>query len=194
MSEAAKARWARGDYDGVQSPEYRKKMSEAMKAARARGCWDGVFQSPTSIEIETSAALDLCGIEHKSQYRPNGYSRIYDELIPPNILLEIHGDYWHGPLRPETQKRDKEKAKWAEENGYTLVVFWENEIREVGAWALVHERVFPILERKSGLPRLGQMPKSPLGNPPPFGNRLAQIESNVKKYSEKYDCQRQIYL
>jgi len=142
QSEATKKAWARGDHDGV---ETRRKRSDARKAARASGVYDGVFQSPTSIELAVAAVLDICGIEHTSQYRPDGYSRIYDEFVSPNILIEVHGDYWHGPLRPENQKRDAEKAAWAKENGYHLVVMWEHEINERGAWALVHKKVLPLL-------------------------------------------------
>lgn len=100
-------------------------------------------RSPTSIELALAAALDICGIEHTSQYRPDGYSKIYDEFVPPNMLIEAHGNYWHGPKCLENQRRDAEKAAWAEENGYHLVIIWEHEIKERGAWALVHERVSP---------------------------------------------------
>lgn len=156
-SEAAKASWARGAYDGVHdSPEFRRKLSEAVKAARARGAYDGVFQSPTSIELALAAALDICGIEHVSQYRPGGYSKIYDEFVPPDILIEANGDYWHGPERPEAQKRDTEKAIWAEENGYHLVIVWEHEIKEQGAWALVHERVLPLTGNGGGRDQTGR--------------------------------------
>lgn len=136
MSKNAKARWARGDFDG---------LSEAVKAAHTRGAYDGVFQSPTTIELELSSALDICGIEHQPQYRPDGYRCVYDEFVPPNILIEAHGDYWHGPEKPEQQTRDTEKAAWAQENSYSLVVMWEHEIRNQGAWSLVVERVLPLV-------------------------------------------------
>ena len=145
MSEALKTAWERGDFDGIHSEEHRHKQSEAVKEAWERGAYDGVFQSPTSIEIQTSAALDIMGIEHQSQYRPDGYSCIYDELIPPDTLIEIHGDYWHGDNFPEQQQRDAEKAQWADDNGYRLVVIWEHEIKRQGAWSLVIERVLPMM-------------------------------------------------
>lgn len=134
---AVRMRWARGAFRG---------NSEALRAAHARGAFDGVFQSPTSIELAVAVALDICGIEHISQYRPDGHSRIYDELIPPNILIEIHGDYWHSMEKAKV--RDTEKATWAEENGFTLIVIWEHEIKEQGAWSLVHERILPLLNEE----------------------------------------------
>lgn len=161
-SKATRTKWERGDFDDAfDDLEYRRQIAERVKAAHAcgdydgnseaikaaweRGAYDGVFRSPTSIELAVAAALDICGIEHVSQYRPEGHSRIYDEFVPSSILIEVHGDYWHGLERPEKQARDVEKATWADENGYRLVVIWEHEIKEQGAWALVHERILPLM-------------------------------------------------
>ncbi len=145
LSEAIKLKWVRGDYDGVfdhfSDEEHRRKLSDAAKVRWEQGVYDGVFQSPTSIELQVAAALDIMGIEHESQYRPDGYSRIFDEFIPPDLLIEVHGDYWHGSDFPEHQQRDIEKAQWAEEHGFRLTVLWEHEIHKVGAWSLVTERI-----------------------------------------------------
>lgn len=137
QSLAIRAAHKRGIYD----EEWRQKLSEAVSRAHKRGDFDGVFQSPTSIELEVAAALDIMGIEHIPQYRPDDYSRPFDEFVPPHTLIEVQGDYWHGPKRPEHQKRDAEKAQWAEDNGYKLIEIWEHEIKEYGAWALVLERI-----------------------------------------------------
>lgn len=137
LSEAMKARRGRGEFDDMYTEDCLRKMSEGIKAAWARGDMDGIFQSPTSIEIQIAAALDIMGIEHQPQYRPDGYSRIFDEFIPPKTLIEVNGDYWHGPKRPKQQKRDAEKAQWAKDNGYELIVIWEHEIQERGAWAII---------------------------------------------------------
>lgn len=126
-------------------PGVRAQISAAKKADWVSGAYDGCFQSPTSIEIKTSAALSIAGVEYTDQYRPAGYSRVYDFFIPPNILIECHGDYWHGPKRPKNQKRDIEKKLWAKENGYYLVVLWEHEINELGAWPLIKNRILPLL-------------------------------------------------
>jgi len=139
-SEALKETWNKGLLDDLHNEEWRKKMAEITKAHWEEGVFDGVFQSPTSIELQVATALDICGVEHQSQYRPDGYSRPFDEFIPPNTLIEIQGDYWHGPERPKQQKRDTQKAQWAVENGYELIVIWEHEIKERGAWAIIAER------------------------------------------------------
>ena len=102
-----------------------------------------MFQSPTSIEVAVSEALDELGIEHEPQYRPDGYSRVYDELVPPDVLIEVNGDYWHS--FDEKQRSDAEKAAWAHANGYYLVIIWEHEMHKAGALELVSERVLPLL-------------------------------------------------
>jgi len=137
-AEAIQAAWDRGDFN---SEERSRKISEGIKAARARGAYDGVFQSPTSIELQVAAALDIVGIEHAPQYRPDGYTRVYDEFIPPDTLMEINGDYFHSEEHfPGIQKRDAEKAQWAKEHGYELIVIWEHEIRDCGAWAMIMQK------------------------------------------------------
>lgn len=135
--------------------DWRRKNAEATRAAWKRGAYDNLtmfFGSPTSIEIKTSAALDTANILHQSQYRPNGCSFIFDEFISPDLLLEIHGDYWHGnptvyssldldEIQRKQIKKDAKKANWAEENGYHLVILWEREIKELGAWPLLRSRL-----------------------------------------------------
>lgn len=141
MSDAKKTHHARGCYDNVYAKkEYRQKMSGSAKVARTRGCYDGVFQSPTSIEIAISEALDELGIMHVQQYRPEGCSFTYDEyLLAWGILLEVNGDYWH--TREDAPERDAHKAAWAREHGFLPVTIWEGEIKERGALAMIQERV-----------------------------------------------------
>ncbi len=131
MSASIKAKWARGDYD---SKETRQRMSDTSKAAHARGCFDGVYQSPTSIEIAISEALDELGIMHVKQYRPESCRYTYDEyLLAQGILLEINGDYWHS--LPGVLEKDARKEVWAREHGFTPVTIWEHEIKDQGAMA-----------------------------------------------------------
>lgn len=119
-------------------------VSDIIKRAHADGAYDGVWQSPTSIEIAVSDALDELNVAHEMQFRPEGYSRIYDELVYPNVLIEVQGDYWHSP--PEARERDEEKAVWAQEHGYHLIEMWEHEINSTGAIGLVVERVLPLIK------------------------------------------------
>lgn len=141
-SEILKAIW--------KNENHRQKVSLGVKGAHERGDFKDVqAQSPTSIEIAISATLDICGIIHESQYRPSGYSRPYDEFIPPNILIEIQGDYFHSEENfPGIMKRDAEKARWAKSNNFHFIEIWEHEINEYGAWAIIVQKVLPIVENK----------------------------------------------
>ena len=157
QSERQKAVWRQGIYD---NPETRRKVSEGLKRAWAQGLFDHrCIPSPPfrSTEVPLSAALDICGIQHETHHRPTGCRYEYDELVLPNILIEAHGDYWHGnpsffaeedldKRQRRHMARDPLKAAGAEANGYALIVMWEHEIKECGAWSLVHERVLPLLE------------------------------------------------
>jgi len=157
MSKIKKRHWQEGVYEGIQidrekhsaavsaswTPARRQAQSKITKQRWADGIMDDVFLSPTSIELEVVTALDDLNISHQSQYRPDGYSRIYDELVYPNTLLEIQGDYFHSEEHfPGIQERDAEKAQWAEDNGYNLVVIWEHEIKERGAWLIIAEAFY----------------------------------------------------
>jgi len=139
-----------------EDPEERARTGVITKQMWADGVYDGVFQSPTSIETETIEALEELGIDHISQYRPPGYSQIYDEYIEPNVFIEVNGDYWHAnPQRFEDDQLDKrqkdrlssdrKKRKWAEQHGFHLIVLWENEIRQIGAMQLLEQRLLPLL-------------------------------------------------
>ena len=128
LSDASKAAWESGAFD---SDEYRQKKSGAAKAAWARGDFDGVFQSPTTIEIAVVQALEALGVAHECEYRPPGYTRIYDVLVYPDILIEVQGDYWH--TKDGTPERDAEKAAWARGQGFVVIELWGHDIREAEA-------------------------------------------------------------
>lgn len=132
--------------------EHRRKVSLGVKKAHERGDFDDAWPrtGSSSLEIAFSTALDICGILHESQYRPDGYSKTYDEFVPPNILIEIQGNYFHSEEHfPGITKRDAEKAQWAKDNNFRLVEIWEDEINRYGAWVLVVQRLLPILKEQT---------------------------------------------
>ena len=156
-SDKVKEAWERGAYDDRATEEYRQKLSKGIKAAWARGAMDGIFQSPTSIEIAVANALDQFSLKHQSQWRPPGYSKVYDEFIHPNILVEVQGSYWHSP--PDIQERDLEKARWAEKNGYKFIAIWDFHLEQYGAESLVEWWILPLNPEKDAeerycMPRL----------------------------------------
>lgn len=120
----------------VDHPEHLKKMMEASFKKQSRG-----FKS--SIEKMTEIELSKRNINFK-------YSKIvhrkyqYDFIIEKDILLEVHGDYWHAnPLYygDESGKKtlntrqlfkrsqDVKKKDFAEEYGYRIFYLWETEVK-----------------------------------------------------------------
>jgi len=133
-SDMCHQHWEDGVYDECQQVK-----SERTRQLWRDGIYDGCFQSPTSIEVAVSDFLDANDIDHISQYRPPNYARVFDEFIPPNVLIEIQGTFWHADPRTydgknlfaaqqRNVKRDAEKKAWAEENGFRLIVLWEADI------------------------------------------------------------------
>lgn len=119
-----------------------KKISKAIKTLYRDGHYNEVFRSPTNIETEVSNALDKFSVKHKSQFSPDGCSRIYDELVYPNVLLEVHGSYWHSSARQ--QEIDLEKARWAHDAGYKFIAIWDFHLEEYGANFLVEKWILPL--------------------------------------------------
>jgi very-short-patch-repair endonuclease len=69
----------------------------------------------------------------------NFWFREYDFLLlGSNILIEVDGDYWHGnknlfeelsDFQKSVQENDKIKEDFAVKNGYKIVRFWEEDIK-----------------------------------------------------------------
>lgn len=114
-------------------------LSCAQTAKWEDGVYERAFVSPTLIEVATADALASCGVRFEKEWRPDGYSRVFDFYVPPDLLIEVQGDYWHS--RDGMAERDAQKAMWAEANGYRLVEIWEHEISEKGALEIVKQRV-----------------------------------------------------
>jgi G:T-mismatch repair DNA endonuclease (very short patch repair protein) len=84
--------------------------------------------------------LDSNHISNQYGYRLENSS--YDFRVG-NVLIEVHGDYWHGNPEiygqgkralNETQifkiNRDTEKERLANEHNFSLIVIWESEIKK----------------------------------------------------------------
>jgi G:T-mismatch repair DNA endonuclease (very short patch repair protein) len=100
----------------------------------------------TSIERKTEEKLTELGVCFKYNFILNGIAQ-YDFLINDTVILEVHGDYWHGNPKMYSvlterqqykQARDIEKKKLAEEFGYKYLVIWESQIKEKD-WRILNE-------------------------------------------------------
>lgn len=89
----------------------------------------------TDIEKKIYDALDDLHILHWPQYKPMGCRFVYDEFLPPNVLLEIDGTYWHS--LEKMKKRDIRKTAWAIANGYYLKRISETELKNQDAMSII---------------------------------------------------------
>ena len=134
------------------NPERGRKISKALKGKtktneQMQKIWEGQrkwladrhYNNPSSIEVEFGKFLDILNIVYDQQFSLDRFT--YDfYLKDSNILVEVDGDFYHchptvypdGPIFP-IQKRnvenDKRKTEVASTNGYTLLRFWETDIK-----------------------------------------------------------------
>jgi hypothetical protein len=93
----------------------------------------------SNLEYKFEAILDLLEINYNHSYYFKEIKKIYDFYLPEcNILIEVDGDFWH--CNPKNYKKplcksqevnlinDEFKNKWALDNGYKLLRFWEDDI------------------------------------------------------------------
>lgn len=144
-----------GFYGKTHTDEFKKKHSEFMKTIGKRPIEyyslmgiKSVNSKPkkTKIEKATEQKLQESGVNFKYNFILQNKAQ-YDFLINDNIVLEVHGDFWHGnpevystlTERQEYKKqRDFEKQKLAEDNGYKYIVIWESQIKK-NDWSILDE-------------------------------------------------------
>jgi very-short-patch-repair endonuclease len=120
----------------IHSKETRKKQSDSAVK--------NILKNPltyhtSKLEEKFKVILDVLDIEYKHFFFASKVNKIFDFYLPKyNILIEVDGDFWH--CNPEVYQKpicktqeislenDKLKNKWAQDNGYKLLRFWENDI------------------------------------------------------------------
>lgn len=121
------------------------------------------FGKKTNIELIFEDLLNELNIPNQPKYRVYNknkkefHYREYDFLIiGTNILIETDGDYWHGntnkfkeltELQKQTIKNDEIKQKFAENQGFKVIRFWEEEI--LSNKEKIKETLLKLWERKS---------------------------------------------
>jgi G:T-mismatch repair DNA endonuclease (very short patch repair protein) len=95
----------------------------------------------SNLEDYFSTILDSLNIKYIRFFYAKDIKAFYDFYLPKyNIIIEVDGDFWH--CNPNTKyaepsyntqrknlKRDKQKTEWAQQNGFKLLRFWENDIK-----------------------------------------------------------------
>jgi very-short-patch-repair endonuclease len=143
--------------------KWRKENPELSYEAGLKGWQNSIFSKvkygrKTSIERKVENKLKELKITdfNFSQILNRKYQ--YDFRIGKNILLEVHGDYWHGNPRKygdsnglktlnEQQhnkiQQDIIKEKYAKDHGWKLFVIWEDDINNEN-WEVLKEIVKEI--------------------------------------------------
>jgi len=94
----------------------------------------------TKPELKMKNFLNSLNIPFEHQFCLEEYSFDF-RIIDTNILIEVDGDYWHGNPKKfqklnnrqeRNKQRDLIKNKVAEDNGFILLRFWEDDILNNG--------------------------------------------------------------
>lgn len=115
-----------------------------------------IKREKTSIEIIVMKILDELKVDYifNTQISKDYLYRPDFLIRDKNIIIECHGNYWHAnPILysddnlNDMQKlaifRDQRKKEVYESLGYTYIVYWENEIKDVSS---IKERIIDLLQ------------------------------------------------
>ena len=96
-----------------------------------RDRYAGMDRPVTAIERAMAEALTANGIPFDAEVRidtPWGSMFLCDFVVRgAMIVIECDGDYWHS--LPNTQRRDRRKNAYLRHVGYTVLRFWERDIK-----------------------------------------------------------------
>ena len=94
------------------------------------------------LEAKLAKMLETAGVDYRWQFPLGRY--VYDFLLPDQLLVEVHGTYWHadprvyeGRILTPSQRRNRlhdiDKKLFAADQGYRLKVIWEADLARRGA-------------------------------------------------------------
>ncbi len=113
-------------------PEWKRNAAIAGNLAQQNA------KKPTSLELAGCALLDALGVEYQTQVLICDKFTV-DVLVPErNLVIQWDGDYWHGygGAKDERQKKrvqlDKSQDAYMRKAGYTVLRFWEHEVKQEG--------------------------------------------------------------
>lgn len=121
-----------------------RKHSDKTKEKMSNSAIKRILKDPktyhtSELEEKFKIILEVLDIKYQHFFFASKINKIYGFYIPEyNTLIEVDGNFYH--CNPKfyhssickTQeiniKNDQEKNKWAKENGYKLLRFWEDDI------------------------------------------------------------------
>lgn len=121
--------------------KHSKKTKDKMSESAIERILETDQNHTSKLEKEVALILDNLKIKYIQWFYAKDIKAFYDFYIPiKNIIIEVDGDFWH--CNPNTKfalpeyktqekniKRDKQKNKWAKDNGFKLLRFWEYDIK-----------------------------------------------------------------
>lgn len=155
ISDASKEHW--------KDPEYRelviKNATIGIRNSYANGNRKTPINFDTQPELRVEEILIELGISYIKQFpiwssypRTYRYVRFYDFFLPTyNMVLEVHGDYWHGygklenelsKLQHQTRSNDLLKSINAANAGLEYQIIWEHDTKNK---ITLYEKISEIL-------------------------------------------------
>jgi very-short-patch-repair endonuclease len=133
-SEARREKISKALKGKEKSPEQKKRLAEMSVFYRKKR----QLASGNKLEKAFEDILNELEITYLHQHTIKNHN--YDFFIPTkNILIEVDGDFWHvneskgftikSKIQVRNLENDAKKNKVAADNGYTLLRFWENDIK-----------------------------------------------------------------
>jgi len=122
LANAARTNWNNPEYraklvEKLRSPGTKLKISAGVKAAWSRPEYTKAVLSNNKSKLEDSlaAVLDNLGVGYERQHLVGHWP--FDFCVPGeprSILVEVHGEYWHGARFENQRARDQAKATFVE--------------------------------------------------------------------------------
>lgn len=138
LATAAVANWNTPEYrnkiiTSLNSNDIRTKISIGVKKAWSRPEYANsiLLNNKSKLEDHLAAILDNADIVYERQYYLGHWSfDFYIPYSPKHLLIEVHGEYWHGERFGNHRARDQAKATFIQRyhsSEYELKVIWEHE-------------------------------------------------------------------
>lgn len=106
---------------------WKHKVTERHRQIARERRWRQIIpKQGTKIELALHDILRKNDIEFKTQV-PILKKYLVDIFIEPNIIIEADGEYWH--TLPANVLRDKKRNELLIKNGYLILRFWGQEIK-----------------------------------------------------------------
>lgn len=155
ISQKRKEKFANGEYTFITKEKWSNSAKQVWqrkghreKMSKLRKEWiklNGFKCTMSDLEFDFNNIANENGIQLDGQYFLNG--KFFDFWVPnTNILIECDGNFYH--CNPETHadavyaiqrkniENDAIKNQIAQDNGYTLLRFWESDINERPSWVI----------------------------------------------------------